>query len=105
MIGRRPSGLTKFLCRIENAPMVGPGDVHPDMITGPAALLMERGLPVAENPVPPVDGGASVLQRLHVSGLASWIMMKTDNRPRTMLLMTSSVATLMVLRSHLHQTP
>ncbi|KAL1745332.1 hypothetical protein HDZ31DRAFT_36729 [Schizophyllum fasciatum] len=59
VVGRRPSGLTKFLCRIENAPMVGPGDVHPDMVTGPAALLMERGLPVAENPVPPLDGGAS----------------------------------------------
>ncbi|KAL1712140.1 hypothetical protein EV715DRAFT_259758 [Schizophyllum commune] len=78
VIGRRPSGLTKFLCRIENAPMVGPGDVHPDMITGPAALLMERGLPVAENPVPPVDGGASVLQRLHDDAVDDIIRRNSD---------------------------
>ncbi|KAF8622825.1 hypothetical protein AX15_006741 [Amanita polypyramis BW_CC] len=42
---RRPSGFTKFLCRLENAPMVGPGDVDLDRVSVPAALLMERDPP------------------------------------------------------------
>lgn len=69
VLARRPSGLTRFLCRIENAPMVGPGDVHPDMITSPAALLMERGPSVPENPVPSDEGGASCLRRLQESAV------------------------------------
>ncbi|GLB44659.1 putative rap/ran-GAP [Lyophyllum shimeji] len=39
---RRPSGFTKFLCRTENAPLVGPGDVDPDLFSVPATLMMER---------------------------------------------------------------
>lgn len=39
---RRPSGFTRFLCRAENAPMVKPGDVDPDLISAPASLVLER---------------------------------------------------------------
>ncbi|KIY49826.1 hypothetical protein FISHEDRAFT_40905 [Fistulina hepatica ATCC 64428] len=58
IIVRRPSGFTKFLGRVENAPMVGSGDVRPDFISGPAAALMERGLPqVKSGPMPdPITG-------------------------------------------------
>ncbi|KAF8662757.1 hypothetical protein AX16_001115 [Volvariella volvacea WC 439] len=42
VISRRPSGLTKFLCHVENVPVVGPGDVGPDRSSLPAALLMNR---------------------------------------------------------------
>lgn len=42
---RRPSGFTKFLCRVENAPMVGPGEVDLDRVSIPAALLMGRDPP------------------------------------------------------------
>ncbi|EIN05890.1 hypothetical protein PUNSTDRAFT_106935 [Punctularia strigosozonata HHB-11173 SS5] len=41
---RRPSGFTKFLCRTANVPMVGPGDVDPDMISLPAAFMANRDL-------------------------------------------------------------
>jgi hypothetical protein len=50
VIARRPSGYTKFLCRVENAPMVCAGDVDPDLMSGPAALLMERDPPRAQPP-------------------------------------------------------
>jgi len=42
VVSRRPSGFTKFLCRLENVPLVGPGDVDPDMISLSAGLLMDR---------------------------------------------------------------
>ncbi|KAF9460489.1 hypothetical protein BDZ94DRAFT_1311500 [Collybia nuda] len=42
---RRPSGYSKFLCRAENAPMVGSGDVNPDLFSVPATLMMERSPP------------------------------------------------------------
>ncbi|KAJ7051164.1 hypothetical protein C8F01DRAFT_1176022 [Mycena amicta] len=42
VLSRRPSGYTKLLCRLENAPLVGPGDVDPDVITVPAAMVMDR---------------------------------------------------------------
>ncbi|KAG5638411.1 hypothetical protein H0H81_000188 [Sphagnurus paluster] len=45
---RRPSGLTKFLCHTENAPLVGSGDVNPDLFSVPALLMMERN---PSNPV------------------------------------------------------
>jgi tuberous sclerosis protein 2 len=43
ILSRRPSGCTKFLCRVENVPMVGAGDVDPDTMSMPASLIMERG--------------------------------------------------------------
>jgi tuberous sclerosis 2 len=61
---RRPSGFTRFLCRTENAPMVKPGDVDPDLISVPASLILERDpLEVrsagqegaVESPPPPED--------------------------------------------------
>ncbi|KAJ7102578.1 hypothetical protein B0H15DRAFT_936483 [Mycena belliarum] len=51
VLSRRPSGYTKLLCRLENAPMVGPGDVDPDVLSVPAALIMERGPPQAQAPL------------------------------------------------------
>lgn len=51
VLSRRPSGYTKFLCRLENAPMVGAGDPDPDVISGPASLLMERDLPKTQNEI------------------------------------------------------
>lgn len=42
ILSRRPSGCTKFLCRVENVPMVGPGDVDPDMMSISASLIMDR---------------------------------------------------------------
>jgi hypothetical protein len=42
VLSRRASGLTKFLCRVENVPMVGPGDVNPDMLSVPVSLMVDR---------------------------------------------------------------
>lgn len=39
---RRASGLTRILARIENVPMVGPGEVDPDMFSVPAMLSMNH---------------------------------------------------------------
>jgi tuberous sclerosis protein 2 len=41
---RRPCGLTKFVCRSDNVPMVGPGEVNPDMLSLPGMLVMQREL-------------------------------------------------------------
>ncbi|KAF9561584.1 hypothetical protein CPC08DRAFT_707254 [Agrocybe pediades] len=45
VVSRRPSGLSKFVCRLENVPMVGPGDVDPDLTSIAAGLIMERDVP------------------------------------------------------------
>ena len=42
VVSRRASGLTRFLCRAENVPLVGPGDLNPDMLSIPASFMMER---------------------------------------------------------------
>jgi tuberous sclerosis 2 len=42
VLSRRPSGLTKILCRVENIPLVGPGDVDPDMVSLPGVLMMDK---------------------------------------------------------------
>ena len=42
VMSRRPSGFSRFICHVENVPMVGPGDVSPDLLTIPAALLLEK---------------------------------------------------------------
>ncbi|KAH7882154.1 hypothetical protein F5I97DRAFT_1970437 [Phlebopus sp. FC_14] len=42
VLSRRPSGFTKFICRLENVPLVGPGDVDPDFVSSPAGILMDR---------------------------------------------------------------
>lgn len=42
VLSRRPSGFSKFLCRVENVPLVGPGDVAPDLVSVPASLIMQR---------------------------------------------------------------
>ncbi|KZP30104.1 hypothetical protein FIBSPDRAFT_1038454 [Athelia psychrophila] len=45
ILSRRPSGYTRFLCRVENVPMVAVGDVDPDTMSVPATLLMDRDSP------------------------------------------------------------
>ena len=42
VVARRPSGTTKFLCRMENVPLIDLGDVNPDMFTIPAGLMMDK---------------------------------------------------------------
>ena len=42
IMSRRPSGFSRFVCRVENVPMVGVGDVVPDLMSIPASLIMER---------------------------------------------------------------
>lgn len=42
VLSRRASGMTKFLCRVENVPMVAPGDVNPDLLSLPASLMLDR---------------------------------------------------------------
>lgn len=44
IVTRRASGLSKFLCRAENVPMITPGDVDPDMVSLFASLVMDRTL-------------------------------------------------------------
>lgn len=39
---RRTSGMTRFLCRVENFPHVPIGDVEPDLVTLSAAAMMNR---------------------------------------------------------------
>jgi len=39
---RRASGLTRILARIENVPMVGPGEVDPDVFSVPGMLSMDH---------------------------------------------------------------
>ena len=42
VLSRRASGLTKFLCRAENLPLVTPGDVDPDITSLSVGLVLER---------------------------------------------------------------
>ncbi|KAI0742732.1 hypothetical protein C8Q80DRAFT_1273348 [Daedaleopsis nitida] len=42
VLSRRSSGMTKFLVRAENVPMVSLGDVDPDLVSISAMLMMDR---------------------------------------------------------------
>ncbi|TBU44598.1 hypothetical protein BD309DRAFT_958023 [Dichomitus squalens] len=42
VLSRRASGLTKFLVRAENVPMIPLGDVDPDLVSVSAMLMMDR---------------------------------------------------------------
>ena len=44
VVTRRCSGLTKFICRAENVPMVTVGDADPDMASVAAVLTLDRGV-------------------------------------------------------------
>ena len=46
---RRASGLTRILARIENVPMVGPGEADPDVFSVPAMLSMDHESLAEEN--------------------------------------------------------
>lgn len=58
VVTRRPSGLTKFICRAENVPLVTTGDVDPDILALPAALTLER----SPADIKPDDAEVSVSQ-------------------------------------------
>ena len=51
VLTRRPSGYTKFLCRVENVPMVGLGEVDPDLLSVPASLIMDHRRTTVGNPL------------------------------------------------------
>jgi hypothetical protein len=42
ILSRRSSGFSKLVCHIENVPMVGPGDVSPDIVSVPAGLMLGK---------------------------------------------------------------
>lgn len=48
----RPSGETRFLCKLENFPQVNPGDVDPDRFTDPAIMMINRDPKEIERNVP-----------------------------------------------------
>ncbi len=45
VLSRRPSGFSKLICHVENVPMIGPGDVSPDISSVPAGLMLDRNPP------------------------------------------------------------
>lgn len=45
VLSRRPSGFSKLICHVENVPMIGPGDVSPDISSVPAGLMLDRSSP------------------------------------------------------------
>ena len=51
----RPSGETKFLCKLENFPQVDPGDVDPDKLTDVAIMMSDRDPTEMEKHVPDPD--------------------------------------------------
>ncbi|KAF7966756.1 hypothetical protein HWV62_37213, partial [Athelia sp. TMB] len=57
ILSRRPSGYTKFLCRVENVPMVAVGDPDPDTMSVPASLLMDRENAQVAAPAQPETAG------------------------------------------------
>ncbi|KAH7911801.1 hypothetical protein BJ138DRAFT_1125766 [Hygrophoropsis aurantiaca] len=65
VLSRRPSGFTRFLCKLENVPLVGPGEVAPDNTSIPAGLMMNRD--PTHVPAPSVPPEAAVPGASHVS--------------------------------------
>jgi tuberous sclerosis protein 2 len=85
ILSRRPSGYTKFLCRVENVPMVGAGDVDPDMTSVPASLLMDRDPPHVEappghEPTNEMIKKTTTANQLEVSDLPSWLSIAFDTQ-------------------------
>ncbi|OCH91323.1 hypothetical protein OBBRIDRAFT_753322 [Obba rivulosa] len=76
VLSRRASGLTKFLCRSENVPMVPLGDVDPDLPSVVASLVIDRGV--------------------HPPGIAS-----TRAKPRALSIEATDAAPVI---HHLHET-
>ncbi|KAG6820388.1 hypothetical protein H0H93_001158 [Arthromyces matolae] len=71
VICRRPSGFTKFLCRVENVPLVGAGDVDPDLFSVPATLMMDRDVAIVQASDPqeaaeivPIDGAEAETRKI-----------------------------------------
>ncbi|GJJ09218.1 hypothetical protein Clacol_003440 [Clathrus columnatus] len=69
VVSVRPSGETKFLCKLENFPQVGPGDVDPDRVTDAAIMMFDRDPLEVEVNVPdpeyPQNRAATDLAALH----------------------------------------
>lgn len=62
VLSRRASGLTKFLVRSENVPMIPLGDVDPDLLAVTGILMMDREedgveVPLGESSTTPALGG------------------------------------------------
>ncbi|KAK7035371.1 Tuberous sclerosis 2-like protein [Paramarasmius palmivorus] len=55
VLSRRPSGYTKFLGRVENVPLVGPGECEPDYLTVRAGMLIGRDEPRPINDLEEVE--------------------------------------------------
>ena len=53
----RPSGETRFLCKLENFPQVNPGDVDPDRFSDPLIMMADRDARVMERTVPDPEEG------------------------------------------------
>ncbi|KAI0077669.1 hypothetical protein K474DRAFT_1642914 [Panus rudis PR-1116 ss-1] len=76
---RRASGLTKFLCRAENVPLVTPGDVDPDIVSLPAALALER--PSSDTVSEQEKGQTSPSQHTKGSTMTSALETRDEDRP------------------------
>lgn len=81
---RRASGLTRILARIENVPMVGPGEVDPDVFSVPAMLSMDHESLGEENELYQVRL-CSVLVKTcdYVTTISSQDIVKTFYPPKT----------------------
>jgi hypothetical protein len=102
ILSRRPSGYTKFLCRVENVPMVGAGDVDPDMMSVPASLIMDRDPSQVEAPSAP-DPPDEREKLVQVGNLPQYPIILSDIQSfRTMYGMSSRPATRQMT---LHQIP
>lgn len=77
VLSRRPSGLTRFLCKLENIPLVGPGDVDPDMVSMAAGMMMERDVPRPERPDAGVDRSLATNPR---SDTITTVVVRDDGR-------------------------
>jgi tuberous sclerosis 2 len=64
VITRRPSGMTKFLCRVENVPLVGPGEADFDPVSVLASLVMDYRPPSAPAPLQDASPSNQVYQAI-----------------------------------------
>ncbi|CDO75461.1 hypothetical protein BN946_scf184823.g15 [Trametes cinnabarina] len=84
VLSRRASGMTKFLVRSENVPMVPLGDVDPDLVSVSATLMMDRqdggkDVPCGEEATAQFMGNPSLTD---VTDALSAIAQSTSNAPR-----------------------
>ena len=81
---RRASGLTRILARIENVPMVGPGEVDPDVFSVPAMLSMDHESLGEENELYQVRLCSTLVKTCDfVTTISSQDIVKTFYPPKT----------------------